>query len=201
MNDRVFYPYVLCMAILSLYLVWIGARGLLRPRPFLVPTRQTIIVLIPVLLIGVIIWLPVLPIVALFGLVIAVFILYSLLDQFRGCAVMGVTSESFRAALHSAFDRLNLPFQETMGRIHLTSLNADLAVGVEDTMGVGFLRMKQKGHEATAHDIASAMTTYFASDSAPMVKTGLIVNISFGILLLALVVYQIATRSSFLTGS
>lgn len=80
----------------------------------------------------------------------------------RGYGVLGVTDESFRQALYSVLQELKLPYEERLSKMHLISLDADLEANVNGWLGTATIRMKQKEHQDTLGQIASALSRYFA---------------------------------------
>src|SRR4030043_310487 len=60
--------------------------------------------------------------------------------------VCGVNDASFRDALVYALNQLNLPFEETIWRIQLLSLNADLRIGMAAWRGIVLVNLKQRQH-------------------------------------------------------
>ena len=130
----------------------IGLRGILTKRPFLVSSRWLLLVmfiglvpaiLIPVFLPGdssfIIKWLN--PAIFTLLLVMMCFAL-------RGYVAYAVTDTSFRDALLTSLQKLDLPYEETLSTIRLTSVEVDLQVSIQSWMGSGQIKIKQRGHSS-----------------------------------------------------
>ncbi|MBK8151431.1 MAG: hypothetical protein IPN69_18470 [Acidobacteria bacterium] len=117
--------------------------------------------------------------------------------QMRGYTVLGVTDDSFRQALYSVLNDLCLPFEESLSKLRLTSLDADLEANVASWMGVANLRVKQDEHQETLVRIADALKTYFANSHASINMVTCIYYIFLGAMLLAMAgifSYHLASR-------
>jgi hypothetical protein len=174
----------------------IGIRGVVTKRPFLVHLRHFVwIMSIPVLLliaanVGLFFDKPFNNIpfntfdfagISLLIAFIAFLLAYGIMclliwKQTEGYSVFGVTDESFQAALRSALNRLNLPFEETIFRLRLTSIGADLQASVQSSMGCAELMIEQSGHKSTLKSIAGAMNDYFKTEPC---KTNMRTNILY----------------------
>ena len=98
----------------------------------------------------------------LFPLLIYPVILAFFWRQARGYTVLGITDDSFRQALYTVLKDLQLPFEERLSKLHLTSLDADLEANVAGWMGVANLRIKQREHQETLERVANGLKHYFA---------------------------------------
>ena len=95
------------------------------------------------------------------------FILLMMCYQMRGYIAYAVTDTSFREALLGAFQKLQLPYEESLSLIRLTSIEADLQVSVQAWMGTGLIKVKQRTHRSVLREIVSAMNEYFRMSSVP----------------------------------
>lgn len=86
---------------------------------------------------------------------------------------------------------MNLPFEETISKIKLTSLGADLHVAVASWMGTAQLRIKQTQHQKIAGEIAAEMKEYFSSHPVKVNNISFIVNLILGILMFILLAIMI----------
>jgi hypothetical protein len=193
----------IAVGIMAIPLLAIGLRGAVTKRPFLVSLRHFVwIMSIPSLLSvvafgGLIFDSPfnnspfnsspfnsspfnalgfagiILLIVFLLVFGIMLFVMWKQTD---GYSAFGVTDESFQEALRSALKRLNLPFEETIFRLRLTSIGADLQASVLSSMGCAQLMIKQSGHRSTLKSIAVAMNDYFKTEPC---KTNMTTNICY----------------------
>ena len=165
----------------------IGLRGILTKRPFLVSSRWLLLVmfigLVPAILIPVFLpgdspfmikWLN--PMIFTLLLVMMCFAL-------RGYVAYAVTDTSFRDALLTSLQKLDLPYEETLSTIRLTSVEADLQVSVQSWMGSGQIKAKQRGHSSLLKKIADAMNEYFRVSSTDTNLTACIFFLVMGILM------------------
>lgn len=103
----------------------------------------------------------------------------------RGYTVLGVTDDSFRQALYAVLKDLQLPFEERLSKLRLTSLDADLEANVAGWMGVANLRIKQREHQETLVRIADAMKNYFAHSHVSINMVTCVYYIILGVLVMA----------------
>ena len=66
----------------------------------------------------------------------------------RGYVAYAVTDTSFRDALLTSLQKLDLPYEETLSTIRLTSVEVDLQVSIQSWMGSGQIKIKQRGHNS-----------------------------------------------------
>ena len=153
--------------IMAIFFFGIGIRAILSKRPFLVSNRWMLsvmfVVFIPVIfqfalrpLDGIMGWTH--PI--LFGM-----ILVMMWYQLKGYVAYAVTDTSFRVALVAALQKLQLPYEESLSVIRLTSVNADLQVAVQSWIGTGTIKVKQREHRAVLREVVKAMNDYFRTST------------------------------------
>ena len=160
----------------------IGLRGLLTRRPFLFPAKWLFVILM-VVLFGPVVslipfawpsqamdWFPfvMFPVMAVFFWV-----------QMKGYLAFAVTGKSFRDGLLVALDKLQLPYEESLSSIRLTSVEADLQVAVQSWIGTGQIKVRPGRHGPLLKKIVQAMKDYFRTDA---VETNLIICVFFLIL-------------------
>ena len=85
--------------------------------------------------------------------------------QLKGYVAFAITDTSFREALVAALQRLELPFEESLSAVRLTSVNADLQVAIQSWMGTGVIKIKQRAHRSVLEEIVDAMNEYFRTSS------------------------------------
>ena len=73
----------------------------------------------------------------------------------------------FVRPLLEALQKLQLPYEESLSLIRLTSIEADLQVSVQAWMGTGLIKVKQRTHRSVLREIVSAMNEYFRMSSVP----------------------------------
>ena len=153
--------------IMGIFFFAIGIRAILTKRPFLVSNRWKLLmmfaVFIPIIfrfvlrpLDGIMGWTN--PI--LFGI-----ILVMMWYQLKGYVAYAVTDVSFREALVASLQKLQMPYEESLSVIRLTSVNADLQVAVQSWMGTGTIKVKQRGHRSVLKQIVSVMNEYYRTST------------------------------------
>ena len=149
--------------IMGIFFFAIGIRAILTKRPFLVSNRWKLLmmfaVFIPIIfrfvlrpLDGIMGWTN--PI--LFGI-----ILVMMWYQLKGYVAYAVTDVSFREALVASLQKLQMPYEESLSVIRLTSVDADLQVAVQSWMGTGTIKIKQRKHRAVLKEIVTGMNEHF----------------------------------------
>ena len=193
-----FYDMVfpIVFGIAAIFFLVIGLWGLLIKRPFLISQRWFLSIMfavfIPTILqffflrlsngFNLINWLNPL----IFG-----FILLMMCYQMRGYTAYAVTDASFREALIEVLQKLQLPYEESLSLIRLTSIEADLQVSVQGWMGTGIIKMKQRAHGSVLREIVDALNEHFRMSSVPtnmitcvflLIKGGFMAMFAIGIL-------------------
>lgn len=180
----------------------IGLRGILTKRPFLISQRWMLSVMfaafIPAILAHFLMpsfgsfnfmnWLfpPV------FG-----FILVMMCYQMRGYMAYAITDTSFREALIEVLQKLQLPYEESLSLIRLTSIEADLQVSVQAWVGTGLIKVKQRAHRAVLKEIINAMNAHFRMSSAPTNMITCVFFLVMGVFAIILAVSMLFLRSIF----
>ena len=160
--------FPIMFGIMAIFFLGIGLRAILTKRPFLVSNRWLLSMMFVLLVPGIIVsfrslsdnimnWVHPL----LFGA-----ILLMMWYQLKGYVAYDVTGASFREALLAALQRLQLPYEESLSVIRLTSVNADVQVAVQSWRGTGTIKVKQREHRAVLTEVVKAMNDYFRTSSA-----------------------------------
>ena len=183
------------MVVFGLYTLGIGILGLARKRPFAFSARTLMWVFF-------LAYLPSLvnPFVSLFtrwerlntfflvmpflNLVIMLLLVFVFWRQLTGYMIFGVYDETFRDALISTLNKLNIRFEETISKIRLVELEADLQAAVAGWMGSAQIRIKQHEHAHFIKQIADGMNAYYANTSVRVNNLAFIVYLVLGILML-----------------
>jgi len=103
-----------------------------------------------------------------------------------GYTIFGVTDTSFREALLAALQKLQLPYEEVLSSIRLTSIEADLQVSVQSWVGSGIIKIKQRKHRSQLTEIVTAMNEHFRTSSVSTNLITCIIYLVMGILMAAL---------------
>lgn len=104
----------------------------------------------------------------------------------KGYIAMGITDESFRAAIHAALQQLNITFEETLAHIKLTSHDVDLQAAIQSWIGTAQLKAKQPNGKPILDDIAKAIVEYYQTHEAKTNNVTAIFYIITGVFMAAL---------------
>ena len=174
--------------IFALFFFVIGLRGIVTKRPFLISNRWLLSVmfigLVPAILIPVFLPGPDSPfIIKWLNPMIFTLLLVMMCFALRGYVAYAVTDTSFREALLASLQKLELPYEETLSTIRLTSVEVDLQVSVQSWMGSGQIKVKQRGHGSLLTEIATAMNEHFRISAAATNLTACIFFVVMGVLM------------------
>ena len=174
-----FYEMIFSIAIpflfglMAIYFLTIGLRGILTKQPFLVSNKWFFSIMFVILF--PMVFLP-LSLSSLPGgfdiinwvhpLMIGV-ILVTMCYQLKGYTAYAVTDTSFREALLAALQKLQLPYEESLSVIRLTSIDANLQVAVLTWTGAGIIRVKRRAHQPVLKQVVDGMNEYFRNTSVP----------------------------------
>ncbi len=193
-------PYVtltimnLALALTGLGLTALGLRGLLKPRPFLIRAIWVIGPLFLAVLVSLIPGLTgasgnfnaglsqLIPITVSLALLFMLAVIF--LGQFGTYLIIGVNQEDLREVILFALARLDVPHLEMLNRLHLPMHNADLQV-LDGLFGTAQIRIRPRNNAVLLDGIASEMGEIFAESKQRAVLTPSVLNLVFGLLLLA----------------
>ena len=178
------------------FFLTIGLRGILTKRPFMISNRWFFalmaIICIPSILMPLLsmsrisservylmTWLP--PILGGFALLV---MWYSQ----KGHVAYGVTDASFRESLLATLEKLQLPYEESLSTIRLTSIEVDLQVSVQAWMGTGIIKVKQRAHRSDLRKIVNAMNEYFRASSVSTNMISCVLLLVGGIIMVLLAI-------------
>lgn len=182
---KILYPIL--FGIMSTFFLVIALRGITTRRPFLVSNKWLIylmfVILIPTILLF--LFLPVTSSFLLKWFNPAVFtvVLVMMCFLLKGFTAYGVSDITFRDALITTLDKLQLSHEETLSSIRLTSVEADLQVSIHSWMGSGMIKIKQPEHRTLLTEIVLEMNTYFRMSSTPSNLTPCLFYLVMGILM------------------
>ena len=182
----------------GLYVFGIGLWGLVNQRPLVFPARQLMwFLLLCYLPITVQSFVPLLnsrgpvnsffimlPFIQIAMMMLLVFVFWR---QMSGYMIFGVSDDTFRDGLISALTKLNLPFKETISKIKLTGLDADLQASVASWMGTAQIRMNQPQHVRYTKDIAGEMDVYYKNNAVKVQRITFIIYLFVGSLMIIFV--------------
>ena len=186
--------FPITLGITAIFSFYIALRGILTKKPFMISNRGFLATILVVFIPLPLILLPFLwasdsgydsihfmkwLMAILCGMVLLLILMvwYSL----RGYVTFGVTDVSFREALFAALEKLQLPYEESLSAIRLTSIEADLQVSVQSWTGNALIKVKQRAHRSVLREIVNTMNEYFRTSSVSTNMIPCIVYLVMGI--------------------
>ena len=169
--------FPIMFGLLAAFFLAIGLRGILTGKPFLMSNKWLLVLMfvtfIPVILLPFYFALPELDLTEMdlmewLNPAIFTVILVMMCFALKGYVAYGVTDTSFREALLAALEKLQLPYEETLSTMRLTSIDADLQVSVQTWLGSGMIKVKQREHRSLLTEIVAEMNRYFSVSSTPI---------------------------------
>ena len=174
--------------IMSTFFLVIALRGIYTRRAFLISNRWLLyfmfVVLIPTILLFLFLPIESSFLLKWFNPAVFTVVLVMMCFLLKGFTAYGVSDITFREALITTLDTLQLSHEETLSSIRLTSVEADLQVSVQSWMGSGMIKIKQREHRTLLTQIVSEMNNYFRMSSTPSNLTPCIFYLVMGILML-----------------
>ena len=168
------FPTSLSIAsgIAAICFLTVGLRGILTKRPFVISQRWllliTLIAFIPTTILCSVARFPGgSNLMSWFTPLVFGSIFLMICYQLRGYSAYGVTDMSFREALIEVLPKLELPYEESLSLIRLTSVRADLQVSVQGWIGTGLIKPKQRVHRSVLREIVNEMNEYFRMSLVP----------------------------------
>ena len=185
----------------AIYFLVVGLRGILTKRPFLISQRWFLsimcAIIIPTILLPSVLSFPGDFFMRWGSPLMFGFILLMMCYQMRGYTAYAVTDTSFREALVEALQKLQLPYEESLSLIRLTSIETDLQVSVQGWMGTGLIKVKQRAHRAVLREIVNVMNEYFRMSSVSTNMIPCVFSVIIGGFMVILVVSMLLGRSIF----
>ncbi|RKU27296.1 hypothetical protein C6497_11125 [Candidatus Poribacteria bacterium] len=174
--------------IMSTYSLVIALKGIITRRPFLVSNKLWLylefVPFIPIILLFLFLPGPYLFLLKLFASAFFTVVLVLMCFVLKGFTAYGISDITFREALITTLDKLQLSYEESFSSIRLTSVDADLQVSVHSLMGSGMIKIKQREHKTLLTQIVSEMNTYFRISSTPSNLTPYIIFLMMDILMI-----------------
>ena len=104
--------------------------------------------------------------------------------QMKGYMAIGISDDSFRDALHFSLNKNNLPFEEQLSIIKLTSINANLQIAVQSWVGTGQIKLNKSKDTKMLHAIILSINQYYDENNVSPNNTTSIFYVVMGILML-----------------
>lgn len=179
--------FPIMFGLMAAFFLIIGLRGILTKKPFLLSNRWLLVLILVAFLpsillpfyfsssaMGLMHWLP----PAIFTVVLVM-----MFFTMKGYAAYGITDTSFREALLAALDKLQLPYEESLSSMRLTSIDADLQVSIQSWLGAGMIKIKQREHRSVLSEIVDEMNNHFSLSSGPIKLITCIFYVVMGVLM------------------
>ena len=188
--DFSFYMFSIMLPIMfgvmAAFFLILGLRGILTRIPFLLSNRWLLLVMfiafVPNIIMpffftnmGLMAWLS----AAMFT--VALVMMWFAL---KGYAAYGITDTSFRETLLAALENLQLPYEESLSSIRLTSIDADLQVAIQSWLGSGMIKIKQREHRSLLSQIVAEMNRHFRTVAGPIKLITFIFYVIMGLLMI-----------------
>ena len=149
----------------------VGLRGIITKRPFLISNKWMLWIMFIVIVANILhdLFLPSSTSILIKWLNPAIFTVVLVMSYFtlKGYVAYGIINTSFREALLTTLEKLQLPYKITLFTIRLTSVEADLQVSTQSGMGVQ-IKVKQRQHHSQLAEIVAAMNEHFQISSSPV---------------------------------
>ena len=153
--------------IMAIFFFGIGIRAILTKRPFLFSNRWLLSFMFAILVPSIVLSLKSFSgeIMEWMTILLPGVVLVMMWYQLKGYVAYAVTDTSFREALVAALQKLQMPYEESLSVIRLTSVNADLQVAVQSWMGTGTIKVKQRAHRSVLKEIVPVMNEYYRTSA------------------------------------
>ena len=152
---------------MAIFFFGIGIWAILTKRPFLVSNRWLLSFMFVILVSSIVLSLKSFSgeIMDWTTILLPGVVLVMMWYQLKGYVAYAVTDTSFREALVAALQKLQMPYEESLSVIRLTSVNADLQVAVQSWMGTGTIKVKQRAHRSVLKEIVPVMNEYYRTSA------------------------------------
>lgn len=190
--NLLFFIFPFILGILALFFMVLGLRGILTKKPFLISSRWilsvSLICGVPVLLqplfmpssnslsepIGVFSLIPWIQ-----SAMFAVFLIFAWV-ALQGYTVYGITESSFREGLIHSLEKLEIPFEENLSGIYLSSIGANLRVAIQSWTGVAQINVRPRKSNNVLRDIVKGMSSYYQTADVSVNLTTCYFNLVWG---------------------
>ena len=155
--------FPIMFGIMAIFFFGLGIRAILTKRPFLVSNRWLLSFMFVILVPSIVLSLKSFSgeIMGWMTILLPGVVLVMMWYQLKGYVAYAVTDTSFREALVAALQKLQMPYEESLSVIRLTSVDADLQVAVQSWMGTGTIKVKQRVHRSVFKEIVPVMNDYY----------------------------------------
>jgi hypothetical protein len=108
--------------------------------------------------------------------------------QMQGYVLFGISDKSFRKALLSVLDELNLEHQEELSLIRIPAAQLGIQIAIQSWMGTGQIKSKSKSGKQAFQQIIDGLKKRFARGEVETNNVTPVIYIVLGIIMLTLCV-------------
>lgn len=188
---KIYFPIL--FLVMAFFFLYIGSKVVLAKRPIFIPARYFFALIViafspqfvssgsmlsqsPSGAMGFLLWLNPVIFLCLIG-----FFWF----QMKGYMVIGISDDTFRKALHSSLEKNELPFEEKLSVVQLTSLDVKLQIAIQSWVGAGQLKLGKSGDQSILPKIVSGMESFYETNDVKPNQVTSIFYIIMGVLMLA----------------
>jgi hypothetical protein len=190
---NILWFYEALFAVMALFALAIGLRGLIRRRPLVFSARWLFGFLSLAFVPQVVnpLWLGFghssrlggSGVMAVLSPAFFLFMTAVFWVQMRGYLVFGVTDTTFRGALQHTLNERGLRYEERLGSVHLPTEGLDLQVVIHGWMGTAQMKMKGSRDSGRLAELSSGMQHYYATNTVEVPKLVFIIYLVMGVFL------------------
>ena len=174
--------------VMAAFFLILGLRGILTRTPYLLSNRWLLLVMliafVPSIIMPFFFKINNMDLMNWLNPAIFTVVLVMMFFALKGYAAYGITDTTFREALLAALEKLQLPYEESLSSIRLTSIDADLQVAIQTWLGSGIIKIKQREHRSLLQKIATEMNQHFRLSSGPIKHVTFIFYVIMGVFMI-----------------
>ena len=203
LSEIIIFIIPILFGLLAIFSFYTGLRAVLTKRPFLISNRWELLIMFVFFITGILLPLSFSSLPSGFNVINWVnrlmfgVILLMMCYQLKGYTAYAVTDTSFREVLLAALQKLQLPYEESLSLIRLTSINADLQVAGQSWMGMGVIKVKQRGYHSVLRQVVNTMNEHFRVSSVPTNMISCVFCMVMGVIMVIFAIGMFFFRSIF----
>jgi hypothetical protein len=128
--------------------------------------------------------------VGIVQILILLILIATIQRRVKGYFLVGTSISSFRQALHTALNELNLPFEETILGFNLPSLDDRLVASIAPRLGTAQIHLEGNINTTILDDIARRVDGYLRRTYGSQNEMAAFIYGAAGLVFLALTIYQ-----------
>lgn len=175
--------------VMAAFFLILGLRGILTRTPYLLSNRWLLLVMfiafVPNIILPLFFNFSDMNLINWLNPAIFTVVLVMMCFAMKGYAAYGITDTTFREALIAALEKLQLPYEESLSSIRLTSIDADLQVAIQSWLGSGMIKIKQREHRSVLREIVAEMNRQFSLSAGPIKLITFIFYVIMGVLMVS----------------